>query len=294
MPCYKPLKAFLTPSGAVFQELGRHDILGDLELPCGRCIGCRMRRASDWELRCMHQAQGHDQNCFITLTYRDEDLPPHNSLNHRDFQLFVKRTRKKVNLTYYMCGEYGDETQRPHYHACIFNYDYPDRKYHGKSASGGKMYTSDLLAETWGLGNVTVQDLNNQTASYCTRYIMQKALGANALQAYQTIDPDTGEIIQRRPPYNAMSKGLGKAWLLKYGADVYNTDQVIARGSPRRPPKYYDRLLKSGLVQFDLDSIKQARIERAKLSASENTDERRRVREIVHEARVKNLKRTLT
>jgi len=241
----------------------------------------------------MHQAQGHERNCFITLTYSDANLPPNNSLNHRDFQLFVKRTRKKIDLTYYMCGEYGEETERPHYHACIFNYDYPDRKYLKKSAAGAKIYTSDELEKTWGLGNISVQDLNNQTASYCTRYIMQKALGENAETAYQVIDPETGEITQRKPPYNAMSKGLGRAWLLKYGADVYTHDVVISRGQERRPPKYYDRLLKSGLVHFDKDAIDQARIERAKLSAHENTDERRRVREVVHQARVKHLKRTL-
>ena len=93
MSCYHPLKGFRTPSGVVFSELGRHDILGDIEIPCGQCIGCRMRRASDWTLRVMHEASLHSENCFVTLTYGRDKLPPDGSLEHRDFQLFMKRLR---------------------------------------------------------------------------------------------------------------------------------------------------------------------------------------------------------
>ena len=109
MSCYHPLKGFRTPSGVVFSELGRHDILGDIEIPCGQCIGCRMRRASDWTIRVMHEASLHSENCFVTLTYGRDKLPPDGSLEHRDFQLFMKRLRfhAKRPVRFYMCGEYG-------------------------------------------------------------------------------------------------------------------------------------------------------------------------------------------
>lgn len=124
MTCYHPIKAFRTASGVSFSELGRDDHLGDIELPCGRCVGCRLRRANEWALRVMHEAKLHPANCFVTLTYRDEDLPENGSLRHRDFQLFMKRLRKRADVRFYMCGEYGEQKLRPHYHACLFGVDY--------------------------------------------------------------------------------------------------------------------------------------------------------------------------
>ena len=149
MTCYHPLRAFRTPEGVVFNELARHDIVGRIELPCGQCIGCRMRRASDWELRCMHEASLHKENCFITLTYGRGNLPPNSSLEHRDFQLFMKRLRKlRGRCRFYMCGEYGPLNQRPHYHACLFGVDFrSDRVPQGKSGSGAIFYDSAQLSD---------------------------------------------------------------------------------------------------------------------------------------------------
>ena len=153
MSCYHPLKGFRTPSGVVFSELGRHDILGDIEIPCGQCIGCRMRRASDWTIRVMHEASLHSENCFVTLTYGRDKLPPDGSLEHRDFQLFMKRLRRHFGKTvrFYMCGEYGPLNFRPHYHACLFNVNFiSDRVPAGKSGSGAVFYDSPTLEEALG------------------------------------------------------------------------------------------------------------------------------------------------
>lgn len=147
MPCYRPLKAFRTSAGVSFSELRRDDHIGSIELPCGQCIGCRMRRASDWELRVMHEAALWPRNCFVTLTYGRGELPPLGSLDHRDFQLFMKRLRvtRSGTVRFYMCGEYGPTNGRPHYHACLFNVDFPDMVPAGKSKSGQIMYKSAEL-----------------------------------------------------------------------------------------------------------------------------------------------------
>ena len=139
MACYKPLKAFRTSSGVSFVERSRHDIIGDIELPCGMCIGCRQERADGWRLRIMHEATQWPENCFVTLTYGRDCVPANGSLEHRDFQLFLKRVRKSlaVPVRYFMCGEYGPKNGRPHYHACLFNVSFrSDRVPAGKSASG--------------------------------------------------------------------------------------------------------------------------------------------------------------
>lgn len=307
MSCYKPLKGYRTPTGVVFQELKRYDIIGDIEIPCGMCIGCRMRRASDWTLRIMHEASMWESNSFLTLTYGRDALPPNASLEHKDFQLFLKRLRKESGkpIRYYMCGEYGPLNQRPHYHACIFNEDFrQDRKPSGKSGSGQLMYESERLTKLWGHGKATVQDLVKESAGYCARYIMKKQLGENAKTAYDTIDPETGEIIKRKPEYNAMSlkpEGIGAAWFRKYGSDVYPNDYVITDGQKATPPKYYDKLLKrhgkegpeKNLRIQDTDEIQWRREQKARNVAQDNTDERREVREKVHEARMKKFERNL-
>lgn len=292
MSCYKPLKAFRTPDGVVFQELSRHDILGPIELPCGMCIGCRMSRAADWELRCMHEASLHESNCFVTLTYGRDKLPPNGSLEHRDFQLFMKKARKECGpFRFYMCGEYGPENGRPHYHANLFGVDFRDRIPKGKSGSGFTYYESAQLSRLWSHGFATVQDLTRETAGYTARYIMKKVLGARSEEAYEVIDSD-GVIGMRRPEYAAMSlrPGIGAGWFDLYHRDVFPADHVVADGKERPVPKYYDKLYKrSGNVSKDAVDLKR---EKARVAAlPENTDERRAVREIVQTARVSKLVR---
>jgi hypothetical protein len=295
--CYHPLKGFRTFSGGVvFSELHRHDIVGDVELPCGQCIGCRMRRASDWALRVMHEASCWERNCFVTLTYGRGNLPPNGSLCHRDFQLFLKRVRRYFApqcVRFFMCGEYGPLNLRPHYHACLFNVDFrSDRVVSGKSASGAVFFDSPLLCDLWGCGIVSVQDLSRETAGYCARYIMKKVLGPAGKQAYSFVDAD-GVICERKPEYAAMSlkPGIGAAWFSRYESDVYPHDFVIADGVKHPVPRYYDKLLKRGGV--DMDGVVYARELRARSVACDNSDERRVVREVVHTARVRTLSRGL-
>lgn len=38
-------------------------------VPCGQCIACRLNKARQWSIRCMHEARYHSDNAFVTLTY---------------------------------------------------------------------------------------------------------------------------------------------------------------------------------------------------------------------------------
>ena len=69
-----------------------------IQVPCGQCAGRRLDQSKQWALRCVHEAQVHDENCFITLTYNNENLPKDGSLNKRDFQLFMKRLIKEMEV----------------------------------------------------------------------------------------------------------------------------------------------------------------------------------------------------
>lgn len=284
MSCYHPITAFRTPDGIVFQELSRHDILGSIEISCGRCQGCRARRARDWQIRCVHEAQCWPENCFLTLTYSDENLPCNGSLNHRDFQLFMKRLRESRGhrIRFFMCGEYGPQTLRPHYHALLFNCDFRDRKVAGKSRTGFDFYTSEALSSLWKLGHATVQDMSPATAGYCCSYVFDKVTGDLAEAHYGL----------RKPEYCACSlkPGIGSFWFSVYGADKSKQDFVVHEGRKTAPPKYYDKL--SDRAGFEwLDEIEWQREKRAKLFLDDATPERLAVREQVHAARLKSRKR---
>lgn len=258
-----------------------------------------MRRASDAELRIMHESKLHTENCFVTLTYAPGNLPPNGTLQHRDFQLYMKRLRKRTANTvrYYMCGEYGPETSRPHYHACLFGKDYTDRKEQGKSESGELHYHSQELEGTWGLGRVSVQDLNERTAAYCARYIMTKKLGKES--RYEALDPETGELIPLAPEYSKSSLGgrtglggIGKGYFEQFYKDFYRKDACVQNGVKRTPPKYYDKLYERVAPQHMQDEVKYKRELRARAHHEDQTPERLKTRETVHLAKIRNLKRT--
>ena len=117
MACYTPLKGYrsteLTKNGKRKIVFNRNHGFADLPVtvPCGQCIGCRLERSRQWAIRCTHEASLWEKNCFITLTYNDENLPKDGSLDVTHFQKFMKRLRKKhgAGIRFYHCGEYGDK-----------------------------------------------------------------------------------------------------------------------------------------------------------------------------------------
>ena len=297
MPCYHPLTAYRSSNGAVFfTQLKRNGGGDTLQLPCGQCIGCRLERSRQWAIRCMHEAQMNQQNCFLTLTYADENLPKNNSLCYRDFQNFMKRYRKAIHpdkIRFYMCGEYGEKTDRPHYHACIFGHDFNDKTYHSKTATGFKIYTSTLLDRLWHHGHASIGCVSFETAAYVARYVMKKVNGQAAESYYERLDTTTGEIIRIEPEFAHMSlkPGIGASWLEKYQDDIYPNGLVVVNGVEVKPPKYYDKKYKKS--DFDNhELILYRRYQDGKKNYHDNIDERLAVKEIVTAAKVKQLKRS--
>lgn len=287
MSCTRPIKAFKDSTGVHF-NVGR---LYNLELPCGMCIGCRMRRAQDWKIRCMHEASMWPSNCFVTLTYDRNALPPGGSLCKADFQKFMKRLRyhrganQITPIRYYMCGEYGPLNGRPHYHANLFNVDFRNRTHAGTSKSGEVFYTDPELTEIWGHGRATVQDLTPETAGYTTGYIQKKLLGPDA---------DHYEHAGLLPEYGDMSRkpGIGEGWFKKYYTDITRHDIAVMAGRQHQVPKYYDKLaIRAG--HTTKEDLQSKRADKATLmDPQERTPERRKVREQVQIARLRNHERS--
>lgn len=257
-----------------------------MEIPCGQCIGCRLDRARAWAIRIMHEASLYDENCFVTLTYADHQLPENGSLQKRDMVLFMKRLRKRfpaIKIRFFQCGEYGELLQRPHHHLILFNFNFPDRKPFRRS-NGNQLYLSEALAELWPHGLHSIGELTFDSACYTARYILKKITGESAEDHYNG----------RIPEYTTMSRmpGIGKEWYDKYQSDLYNHDKCVVDDSfIARPPKYYDRL-------YDLQqpmhfaSIKRKRAAAAKVNP-ENTSERREVKEKLAKIQIQRKEREL-
>lgn len=295
MPCYHPMKAMRSSHGV--KVLPADAPIWNLKLPCGQCHGCRLERSRQWAIRCLHEASLHDSNCFVTLTYSDEHLPSDGGLHHEHFQKFLKRLRKHfdpLKVRYYMAGEYGSNFGRPHFHAILFGVDFDDKKILGKSPSGSILYRSDKLERLWPFGYSSIGDVSFQSAAYVARYVMKKVTGDAARRTYEVVSTETGEVISRRPDYNAMSlkPGIGAGWFSKYSSDVFPHDRVVHDGTPSKPPRYYDKLLKR--VDPDaFENIKQNRVDNAP-DWRDNTPERLAVKEQVSLAATSQLKRKLS
>lgn len=184
-----------------------------LSVPCGRCDGCRGDRSREWAIRSFHEASLHERNSFITLTY--ENAPP--ALVKKDLQDFFKRLRHSYKFRYLACGEYGEATRRPHYHALIFGEDFRG----GAFQIGSELYGNPALSAAWGHGICSVGALNMATCCYVAGYVFKK-IG----------DKDTFSLASRRP-------GIGHSWLDKYGDDLRRTGFVTIEGREYPVPARY-------------------------------------------------------
>ena len=305
MICYSLIQAVRKPDGSInysksAQELFMKGIkrLDDddaLALPCGKCIGCRLDRSRQWAMRCMHEAQMHDKNCFITLTYDEDNIPHGRTLVKSDFQKFMKRLRKKFGkVRYYMCGEYGENFGRPHYHACLFGFDFDD-KLLWKRVGKNNVYISESLQKLWPFGFSTIGAMSFESAAYVARYVMKKRTGKMADVHYQFLYPETGELIKRLPEYNDMSRnpGIAKEWFDKFYKDVYPSDEVIVNGKRCKPPRYYDKRYELICTPEEFQALKDVREEEGKKNEKDTTYRRLKDREVCKEASLSRLKRSI-
>lgn len=322
--CYHPIDAWrLNVPGAttingkapiVFKEV--FGMPGtEMKLPCGRCIGCRLEKSRQWAIRCLHESQLHDYNCFLTLTYNpaSEHLIRHIdkktgeitlSLNKRDYMLFLKNLRQKIlrypdlflgksQLRFFQCGEYGDEhimpdgtvhNPRPHHHMIIFGIDFKDRSY-WKQSTGFPLYTSETLKELWPHGYSTIADVTFESAAYVARYITKKINGDMADDHYGG----------RTPEYITMSRrpGIAREFAEQYLTSIYPKDSILVRpGMIARPPKFYDQIYDIHYPEKFL-KIKEKRKRYLENRVEENTEERLLVKEKIQKIKADMLIRPI-
>lgn len=204
----------------------------EFKVPCGKCLGCRISRSREWAIRLMHESYSHAESIFVTLTYNEENLPLNNQISKQELTLYLKRLRKRLEprkIRYYACGEYGDETGRPHYHLIIFGLGLDEHtltKY-------GQNYAVEKgpALDAWKKGFVVIGEVNYNTCRYTAEYIQKKLYGWKAKD-----DP-------RQQPFALMSKGLGYSFAEKHQQYLYDNLMITHQGVPMAMPKYYAQKL---------------------------------------------------
>lgn len=245
MPCRSPLTSYRSASGKITFKKGEVAGYGPSSystLRCGVCRDCRLYRSREWAIRCYHEASLHEASCFLTLTFGTDP----GSISKRDLQLFFKRLRKALPATpirYFACGEYGDKLGRPHYHVCLFGYDFPDKIPWVKSSQGNLQYRSPLLEKVWTEGHALIGELTMQSAGYTARYCMKKITGDAETDHYQR--EFLGTTINVTPEFQLSSKmpGLGRGWIEKNWEEVVRGGSVIYKGKECPIPGYYNRYI---------------------------------------------------
>lgn len=242
MPCFYPLQGFqarkVNPSGlrsVVFQK-SRGFADREQVVSCGRCIGCRRDEALSWSVRAWHEYQVVTRSCALTLTYSEDNCP--RSISIDELQRFFKRLRKNTgaDFRYLACGEYGEDLHRPHYHVCLFGFDFSaDHVFYKRSANGSKLYNSAELSKSWGLGHAVEGEMTFSTACYVAGYVTKKVAGSPADPHYDGRDAEF-RLSSTRP-------ALGRRWFERYWRDCMNDEIILPSGGVAPLPKYYVDLL---------------------------------------------------
>lgn len=247
-----------------------------VQIPCGRCIGCRLEYSRQWANRCMLEMQYSDSAYFCTFTYDDEHVPrscysapdtgeafESMTLSKREWQLTMKRIRKRFGngIRFFMCGEYGSRTFRPHYHAILFNLRLDDLAYYKGSRLGDTYYNSPSLSACWTddngnpKGYVVVAKVTWETCAYVARYTVKKAFG---------VDNETYKMLGMQPEFVLMSRrpGIGRQYFDEH-PDLYKYQFINlsteSKGLKFRPPRYFDTLLEKENPEL----VKQIKTERS-------------------------------
>lgn len=153
-------------------------------VPCGHCLGCQIDYSHEWANRMMFELRDNPDAIFVTLTYRNADVPRNDhgdmTLCKRDVQLFFKRLRKHFSdrrIRFYLAGEYGSKTFRPHYHAIIYGLslnDFDDLTPHGCNEIHDPYFVSKSFEDIWGKGFCLIAQVTYNTCAYVARYTMKK------------------------------------------------------------------------------------------------------------------------
>ena len=246
MQCTKPI--------TLLKNVDRKKFPDGLEVPCGKCLQCRIAKRKEWAMRCLHEMDNWDNALFITLTYNDKSLPENSTLQKKEFQNFLKRVRiqlGKRKIKYFACGEYGEEKERPHYHAIIFGMSLNEDD---KEVIRKAWPYCDWKEKSIDKGSFGIAEPDS--IRYVAQYIDKKLSGDDADREYKQKN--------REPVFKVQSMGIGKEFALKNAKQLIDNESITMFGVPQSFPRYYLKILdlensdfrKENSIKKQMDAIK--------------------------------------
>lgn len=237
MRCTRPRTVGFKADGKTiaWSQRQRSKEYATFQLPCSKCIQCRLEYARGWAMRSVHEALMHEENCFVTLTYSDDHVTQ--ALDYTHFQNFMKTLRKTLNqpIGMIVAGEYGEKTKRAHWHAIIFGWRPRDAEYKYSNERGDKVFSSKTLEKIWGKGIAEFGSVTFHSAGYVARYAAKKLVhGKDDEHTFQPIFKMSNK------------QAIGKTWLEKfYWSDCFAKGYLtLENGKQTGIPRYYEKWLK--------------------------------------------------
>ena len=223
-------------------------------VPCGYCLACRINRVTVWTFRMLCEMSDWEHYTFATITYDDINIPLIQNLptlNKDDIIKFHKRLRYHGHeFKYYLVGEYGDETRRPHYHGIYYGLGKKDKL---------------EMQHHWNMGNIYHERVIDGTIKYVAKYIMSK-----------TRESDYDPV---QPPFALISNGIGKNYW-KYGLEKKNIDQIMEdgyfinhKGIRSAIPKFIKELYKEEFKDLSMFKKEQQLVLKALAASNDNPND---------------------
>ncbi len=247
MQCTSPRNAGYEPDGVTVtfynNKISKEYVTW--QVPCGKCLDCRLAHAKEWAIRSVHEAKMHEENCFITLTYDDQHLESP-KLIYRHWQEFMWKLRSKLRradidtpISVSVVGEYGEANKRPHWHALLFGWKPKDLEYLRTSDRGDKIYKSATLEALWGKNDTDkkpneIGEVTFESAGYVSRYNAKKLIHG------KDHEHDYHPIARKSSKY-----AIGKKWLEQNYKDLFTHGYlVLDNGLKHSIPRYYEKWFK--------------------------------------------------
>lgn len=150
--------------------------------PCGGCLPCLISERRVKTHRLLLESYLHESNCFVTLTFSNENLPSC-GVSVAEHQCFIKNLREQWHhatgryFRMYGVGEYGEKTGRPHYHYILFNFPTcvgSGPTWHGNVFLQCNCHICSFVAKVWGKGHVFLGTATVESMQYVAGYVTKK------------------------------------------------------------------------------------------------------------------------
>lgn len=217
-----------------------------IPIPCHYCLCCRLDDQYLMQQRLQAEYVCSGGCAFVTFTYDDDhlyfregySLPSLNrwhvhkyidKIRHTLQRKHLHTSRSSSSFSYYLCGEYGDKFNRPHYHALFFNLDFWE--------------CMNFFKDSWKYGSVKVLPVKNGSIRYVTKYMSKNQTPSQVQKQYY----DVGLL----PPFSSWSRGLGSCLFYAHKDEIARYGYMII-GSRHVPvPVYY----RNKFLTYDSDTL---------------------------------------